>query len=354
MRIIIEFMKLEIRILALLLCATLASVACKKTVQPADEEILNPVGFRAMSQATWVDPVPATKADFPSTYDFGVWGIARHDQISSAYDLWGSTALTRASKNTVTQQYEPATAAYWLAGYKYTFLAIAPYTNSGVSNLTITPKVNQSAKDAISFTFDMANKYTGADYDFDLLGASAQTDQISGGHNASQDLTFWHLLSKISFELKFGQDAKGQQIDGTVNALSLSLKPEASYTISHDDVSAQSTATLHVVANPTETSAVTVPLSITTNGAKFTAGPINIVPQTPADLTLTVDFEINESETSSVDYSLEINLATSQVEKLLSNNRYNFRITIGASAAITFDVTVNQEWTESDKEIDMN
>ena len=335
-------MKLEIRILAFLVCATLASAACHKTIDPAESN--NPVGFRAMSQATWVDPAPATKAGSLATDDFGVWGIARHDQISSAYDLWGSTALTRASKNTVTQQYEPATAAYWLAGYKYTFLAIAPYTNSGVSNLTITPKTNQSAKDAISFTFNMANKYTGtgADYDFDLLGAAAQTDPISGGHNASQDLTFWHLLSQIKIKVNFsGNNAAGSPISGELTGIRLlNVDVVASY-----QITAEGGATLGVSSTPVAAAnPVTVQLGPVT-ATETNPFILHVVPQDISDMQLYLDFKIDGVQYN--DFKVNLNVQTeanpngTNPKDYRYNESYGWSITIGPKEDISFKVSVN-------------
>lgn len=346
------------------MCAALTLCSCtKKPITPAEDPQPAEVGFTASSQAVWVKSGETPTTSFP--YDnFGVWGIARHQHVESPYILWSTNQLTEVSapEGTSTNQetsnvvFTPATAAYWLGGYEYSFLAIAPYTDPGFSLVGITQASGSNTSDSMSFTYDMSSKYENPNtYTFDLLGGAAKTDgPVASGRTSEQELTFWHLLSHISFELKFGTDSKGQQIDGTVKAVSLSLKPEASFTILHNDESTQTTAPLHVEANATQTPAVSAPLTVTANAAIYNAGPINIVPQTPADLTLAIDFEIKESETSSVDYSMNIDLAAAQIpEKYLSNNRYNYRITIGTNASIAFEVTVNQDWTKEDGEINM-
>ena len=357
-------MKIETTAATLLMCALITLSPCtKKPHTPTEEPQPAEVGFTAASQAVWVKGETDPKTTFPYT-DFGVWGIARNTSVASPYILWTSNQLTEVSAPEGTQTnkeetnivFTPTEAAYWLRDYSYDFLAIAPY-NPGLTNVAFTLKDaagNTTGKDYMTFTYDMSSKYASGDYAFDLLGAAAQYKVETGGYSTAQNLMFWHLLSQISFELKFGTDATGQQINGTVKAVSLSLRPEASFSILHDDESTQSTAPLHTEANATQAQTVSAPLAVTANASTYYAGPINIVPQTPADLILTVDFELEESEESKVDYSLDLDLAAAQIpEKYLSNNRYSYRITIGTNASIAFHVTVNQDWAKEDGEINM-
>lgn len=358
-------MKFEIKTVTILMYVALALAlgSCtKKTITPAEDPQPAEVGFTASSQAVWVKGGETPTTSFP--YDnFGVWGIARHQYVESPYILWSTNQLIEVSapEGTSTNQetsnvvFTPTTAAYWLGGYEYSFLAIAPYTDPGFSLVGITQASGSNTSDSMSFTYDMSSKYENPNtYTFDLLGGVAKTDgPVAGGRTSEQELTFWHLLSQVSFDLKFGTDSKGQQIDGTVKAVSLSLKPKATYSMSYNAESTQSTTPLHVRANPTASPAAKT-LTFIANAGTYTVGPINIVPQTPADLNLTVDFTIKESETVSVDYSLNIDLAAAQIpEEYLSNSRYNYKITIGTNASISFDVAVNQDWNKKDDEMDM-
>ena len=356
-------MRLETKTVTILMCVALALSACsKKTITPAVDPQPAEVGFTAASQAVWVKGGETPMTSFP--YDnFGVWGIARHQHVESPYILWSTNQLIEVSapEGTSTNQetsnvvFTPATAAYWLGGYEYSFLAIAPYADAGFTLVGITQASGSNTSDSMSFTYDMTRKYENPNtYTFDLLGGVSKTDgPVAGGRTSEQELTFWHLLSQISFELKFGTDSKGQQIDGIIKAVRLSLKPKATYSMSYNAESTQLTNPLHVSAATTASPAAKT-LTFTANAATYNVGPINIVPQTPADLTLSVDFTIKESEAVSVDYSLNIDLASAQIpERYLSNSRYNYKITIGTNASISFNVTVNQDWTKEDDEMDM-
>jgi hypothetical protein len=356
-------MKLETRIVSLLLCfALMLTAACKKTPVPVDETLPVEVGFTASSQAVWVKGTTNLKTTFPYT-NFGVWGIARHERVESPYVLWpvinNQLSAVNAPEGTQTGKEEsnvvftPASPAYWLGGYEYSFLAIAPNSDPGFALGSVTQASDPNSPDSMTFTYNMSSKYGNQNtYTFDLLGGASTTNgPVAAGRTAPQNLTFWHLLSQLSFEFKFGNDSNGQ-IAGTIKRVNLSVKPEATFTILYDDESTQSTAPLFVDANPTQTTAF--PISFTANADTFTAGPICVVPQSPRDLSLTVDFEIAESDQLSVDYSLNIDLSAAQTPvKYLSNSRYNYKITIGSNAAITFDVSVKDWGDPIESEVEM-
>lgn len=221
-------MKLETKIAYLILCLALPlTTACKKTPIPAEDPQPAEIGFTAASQAVWVKGgSTAETPEFPHD-DFGVWGIARQGNL--VYNLWGNQSLTDVNKNTTTGYYEPEEAAYWMAGYTYNFLAVAPYNDAGFSfgeiktkesQATATPAVDKPV-DCLTFTYDISNKYNNANYTFDLLGAAVETGSVSGGRTAPQDLTFWHLLSQVNIGVSFTTDLEGKPIEGKLTKIKL-------------------------------------------------------------------------------------------------------------------------------------
>lgn len=353
-------MKLERTIVTTLLCAVLAlSSACKKASVGVDiVEGEAPVEFYAKSQATWVkSETTSTTQTFPHV-NFGVWGMARLGE-DAIYNLWGNNSLAEVNKNTTTGIFEPEVDAYWLKGYAYNFIAVAPYNDSGYSFISASPAATANPLDHVSFTYDISGKYATTDYTFDLLGAAADSDgPVSGGRTASQDLTFWHLLSKIIITIQFGKDAQGNSINAVVNTVKISPIPSGVYTLSYDCESTAYTAPLVIQCSP-NTSASKQTVTFNPNPAKATVGPLNVIPQNVSTIGLEIDFTINEGTAQnpiSVPYTgfnIDLNVP-GKVDTLDPNGQYNYTITIGAKAGITFEVDV-QEWTpvENIPEINM-
>lgn len=234
-------MKTETRIITLLLGAFLTLGSCtKKTITPAEDPQPAEVGFTASSQAVWVKGGETKSAsDFPHS-SFGVWGIAR--QGSLVYNLWGNDALMDVNENREKDCYEPEEVAYWLGGYTYNFLALAPHTEGyGVSfsddEDIITLKDSQNP-DKLSFVYDMSTQYgqTTPKYDFDLLGASANTGSIAGGRTDSQTLTFYHLFSQVNIGVSFATGLNGEAIDGRLKRIKLEdICTEANCEVYHNE-----------------------------------------------------------------------------------------------------------------------
>lgn len=218
-------MKLEIRTLILLLCAALAlTTACKKTPIPTEEDPQpSVVDFRASSQAVWV------KSETPTfLYDmFGVWGIAR--QRSYVYNLWGDTSLIEVNKNEQTGYYEPESDAFWLGGYTYNFLAVAPIDDEGFNFISATTKEDQlnanpavaNPVDIVTFAYDISSKYSASNYTFDLIGSAMENPSVAGGRTAPQDLTFWRLLCRVNIGVSFTTGLNGEQIEGKLTKIKL-------------------------------------------------------------------------------------------------------------------------------------
>ena len=337
------------------MCALIALSSCtKKTITPAEDPQPAEVGFTAASQAVWVKGGTNT---FPYD-DFGVWGIARQDNL--IYNLWGNGALMEVNQNTE-GSYVPTEAAYWLKGYTYNFLAVAPFFEDD-EEFSIT-SINQ-VTDALSFTFDMADRYTYGEYEFDLLGAAITGDPVEGGRTSSQELIFWHILSQVNVGVTFSTDLAGEAIVGRLTKITLTDV----YTEGQFRISPSSTAIPNILPTcPTGTNAgkvdieYTIPNTSTVDEDTFDPDwTFHIIPQVVKDMGLYIDFEINEGTSTApqwVEYkNIRINLNVDKNQDAYAfNGSYNWRITIGTGASIKFEVSVTP-WENAEgynPEIDM-
>ena len=346
-------MKIEIRSLTILVCAALALISC--TQKPHDPEPENiPIGFRPMSQAVWVKSDPKPLSDFYP--DFGVWGIARHSEISSPYILWTSDDLTQVTKNNAANapanQYIPTEDAYWLSGYEYTFLAVAPYGDTGMSDVSFTLKDatgNTTGKDLMTFTYDLSSKYTQntpQSLAFDFLGAAAESGVIAGGHSSPQPLTFWHLLSKLCIKVNF------IGVAGAVTEIRLSdVVTKGSYRISLDNVE-DFDKPLNIIYTPSEneTDKMSLVLDSTNKVPNATSQWIlHIIPQVVTGFDMYMDFKIGDVEVN----NFKVNLSAAGDVSYTHNGAYNWNINI-TPKGITFNPTVTPwvEDTDGDHDFD--
>ncbi len=338
-------MRIETKTVTILLCAALALSACsKKTITPAEDPQPAEVGFTASSQAVWVKSTDSFPHD-----DFGVWGIARQNDL--IYNLWGNGALMDVNQNTTTGYYEPAEAAYWLKGYTYDFLAVAPYEDAGLTFNRVTTKEDQTTADSpsdyMTVTYDMSSKYTAGNYDFDLLGAAAEQAVNAGGYNESQQLIFWHLFSKLAIKVIF-VDANGtedQSDNNVVTKLSIrNVNPKGSFAIKYISP-AGSMGALSVVPTP-DSQAQNKTLEFDARSEKDSDGRwnANIIPQTITDFVVDVAYNVTEGG-KTIYYSDSISLANSTPATYDPNGKYNWTIKINPKGGIGFTVDVDQ-WDE--------
>ena len=313
------------RIVILSLCAALTLGSCtKKHHQPA-EPLKAPLDFTAVSQNSALKS-GATKATTPLSAfhgDFGAWGIARQEGNATPYILWESNAMSQVVKST-DNTYVPVADAYWLTGFAYNFIAVAPYTD-GISGLAVTPSTDaQTSKDAITFTFDQGAKYTAGDFDFDLMGAVASTAAITT-KPLTQPLTFWHLFSQININVSF-VDANGTAVStGTVSQMRLcNVKSKADYTLTFGGANNLS------VACGSHTDNKTISLS----GSSAT---VHILPQSITGFELYLDFTLDGAAFN--DFKVNLN-TTGHPTRYNWNEVYNWNIIIGPKADISFSFTV--------------
>ena len=356
-------MKLETKIASLILCLALPlTTACKKTPIPAEDPQPAEIGFTAASQAVWVKSGETSTPSFPHD-DFGVWGIARQEGLQTPYVLWGTNSLALVEESSTPGIYSPSSPAYWMKGYKYNFLAIAPFADAGLSSIGITTKEDQlttippaeNPVDYMTFTYDMSTKYTGIpatettpaaapDYTFDLLAAAAEQEVKTGGYNTAKELKFWHLFAQLSIKVIF------ENVTGTVEALSIEeVDTQASFTIKQNSGSSGNTGTLSIAMNELQSSETELHFnssSPTDSEGRWTA---HIVPQDITDHTINIKYSVVGTDDKVTYYNDSISLGSSSPTFYNSNGRYNWTIKINPKGGIGFNVVIS-DWNSTNVE----
>ena len=321
-------MKFETRILTVLLCAAFALTACNKNTITPEGPTLPSVGFRTMSQATWVK---SATGEFPyPDQGFGVWGIARNPQAQTPYVLWDS--FTQVRKVTGSDVYAPVTNAYWVKDYTYNFLAVAPYNDAGFTLTGVTQKTS-TENDKLTFAYDVSSKYAAGNHTFDLLGAAAQNTIDVGGYSTAQDLIFWHLFSQVSISATFSDcDAEGN--NAVTRYVLKNVDTQTTYSLSYD---AYGNLTVTCSSNG-ETAQMDLAKSATT--AVF-----YLIPQDMSDIELYVDFTVTKDGKQLTAENVMIDVSTALDGKTYEyNQRYNWKLNI-TPKFITFDSEITvEEW----------
>lgn len=320
--------------------ALIAMSSCNKH-RPADEVDQGvPMVFSAVSQTT---PMKAgSEAGFPYE-DFGIWGMARKAGHED-YVLWTADAMTKVAKSGTS--YVPASNAYWFSGFEYNFIGIAPFDPS-ISGGAATEFAFQQAageqKDAVSFTYNMTTHYASTDYDFDLMGAVAQTLCAQASGQSAQPLKFYHLLAQVNIQVKF-VDAGGNPSAGSVQAMRLCRVDAVSrYTISRGNSDYPPTVTF---ALPQEADRVQSQIDFVAEaGTDFVSAPatVHILPQNITGLELYLDFTLGQGDNAIAftDFKANLNANPAVYEP---NKVYNWTLAIGPKGAISFKVDV-EPWT---------
>lgn len=329
------------RIYNILILAIALLPGCgKHHATPDESDTKIPIDFSAISNTT---EVKSTTPLSSIHEDFGVWGIARHyDASISPYLLWDAD-LERVTKTD--QYYQPENPAFWVLGYTYNFLALAPFTDLDAE---VRPeRATATTKDKLVFKYDLGKKYVKSNYAFDLMGAAA-TSTVNAAHDrGAQDLTFWHLFTTINIKVTFSGTT------GSVSGMRLhNVDSDADYTISFDDEPGNG-----------ETRDTDYPLDITYDAAaggkslktiSFDSEMpddgyvIRILPQNISDFDLYLDFTVKQQNQDVPTENFKINLSNAKVNPIYSHNKwYNWNINISPKT-IEFDVTVD-EWTDGDE-----
>lgn len=316
------------------LCAVLFMLSgCAKNHTPAEEEQRQVIGFDAQSEAT---PVKATTPFSDFHNDFGVWGIARHTGKPD-YILWETNAMSKVEKKGSENVYVPVEDAYWVAGYKYNFIAVAPW--EAAEDISSVTAGNSSGEEKLYFTYSLADKYEKNIFDFDLMASVAANEvgPTASTHKSQQPLIFWHLFSKICISVNF------MNVTGTVNAIRLyNVDTDCNYTVSTG--SSNQLNVLPTSPNPTQANQAIVSLGRDdldkNTDSQWT---VHIHPQDISDFILYLDFALTEgSQTVSVT-NFEVDLTNAKAAPDYgSNESYNWKIKI-TPKAVAFDVSVT-DW----------
>ena len=341
-------MKHIVKIAFLMLGAVMILTSCDRnrhTPDPSAQGV--PISFSALSQ----EP-PVKASAFPENSDFGVWGIARYkDDTEPDYTPWLVNKQNQMCK--VSGQGVPETGAFWFSGYKYNFIALAPY-DLGTPTLSFTPETPAS-NDALTLAFSMADKYAASDFDFDLMGAVGEKTVEEAKNAGSQSLIFWHLLAKLRINVIFS---------GVTNASVTGLRlhnvaTERSYSIT--DVNG--VFDVNYVTTTDGQTPVTITLDNTDESTEndmlvgkdkqnrdFQYKELHIIPQSIEDFELDLDFAIGDVQTNNFKLNLESAKYTTsggtKVPVMYSHNQwYNWNITI-TPKGVAFDVTVTP-WTDA-------
>lgn len=310
------------RIYNILILAIALLPGCgKHHATPDESDTKIPIDFSAISNTT---EVKSTTPLSSIHKDFGVWGIARNSSQPYDYILWEQDRMTQVVESS--NGYAPVEAAFWLSGYTYNFIAIAPWeaVENGVTSIN---QGNASGSESISFSYNLADKYrlTTPIYDFDLMAAVAQsTVDKAATHKSQQDLTFWHLFAQICINVEF------VGATGSVDEMRLyNVDSKADYTISFDNNDALSVNSQ--VSDDASQEKIT--FSDPADGSNI----LHIVPQDISDIKLFLDFTIEETQTS----NFEINLSNAHnAPNYGYNQKYNWNIKISPKE-ISFDVTLS-------------
>lgn len=338
-------MKHIVKIAFLMLGAVMILTSCDRnrhTPDPGTEGV--PISFSTLSHDA---PVKADDALSEYHEDFGVWGIARYkDDTEPDYTPWLVNKQNQMCK--VSSQGVPEIGSFWFSGYKYNFIALAPYA-TGATHLAFTEE-SANANDAMSFAFSMADKYAASDFDFDLMGAVGEKTVAEAKNAGSQSLVFWHLLAKLRINVIFS---------GVTNASVTGLRlhnvaTERSYSIT--DVNG--VFDVNYVTTTDGQTPVTLTLDNTDESKEndmiadkdkqnrdFQYKELHIIPQSIGDFELDLDFKIGD-DVQTNGYKLNLDAAkyttTDGVKTpvvYLHNQWYNWNITI-TPKGIGFDVSV--------------
>ena len=334
-------MKKVTKIVMMALCAALALSSCKKNrYTPEEEDKFVPFGFTAVSQTAMVK---SGDVDLLSNYysDFGVWGIARNEDLVQPYILWSRNALEKVNQAEDTNDYIPEGAAYWVSGYQYNFIAIAPYESAFTVEqvnsddvMAVTIDLNdkyESAADATVPQYDAEKelfKYENPTYGFDVMAAVAETDVIGSQKPSNQHLTFYHMMSKISITITFIEDKKDENgndipLVGEVSKIVITgVDSQGIYAISGSDDDSN-IPTVTTLAFPEQTT----PTEETLTFEKLTSLPVrfNMLPQNVAGMKMYLDFELKKNGKA---FNFMLDLGNLSVKDFLANGRYNWKLKI--------------------------
>lgn len=330
-------MSKRIGIIILIGFVALVHASCDKSngsVSTQEEKAL--IDFAAKSQSA------ATKGTSLSEHhqDFGVWGIARKSGQMD-YMLWEPSAMIKVERQGTTDVYAPVEDAFWLGGYTYNFIAVAPWEEAadGISSIS---SGTVSGEESLTFPFDLAGKYDEGVYDFDLMAAVAETAAKASATDVQQPLIFWHLLSQINIKVAFVEADGETPANGRVSQIRIyNVDQDASYTISSN-----ADESINVACQEGERKYGDTPIVF--NKSDNSSWTLNIVPQDRRPFKLFMDFTLVKGNDTVAYWDFEVNLeGAANPENYGYNEMFNWNIKIGPKATISFSIEV-ENWGVSD------
>lgn len=348
-------MKHIVKIAFLMLGVVMILTSCDRnrhTPDPGAQGVS--ISFSALSQEA-----PVKASAFPENSDFGVWGIARYkDDTEPDYTPWLVNKQNQMCK--VSSQGVPETGAFWFSGYKYNFIALAPYDLGTSTTLTFTEETAKS-NDALTLAFSMADKYAASDFAYDLMGAVGEKTVAEAKNAGSQDLIFWHLLAKLRINVIFSgvtnASVTGLRLHNVATERSYSITDvngvfDVNYVTTTDG---QTPVTL-TLDNTDESTENDMLVGKDKQNRDCQYRELYIIPQSIGDFELDLDFTIGSVQTNG--YKLNLDAAkyttTDGVKTPVvyrHNQWYNWNITI-TPKGIGFDVTVTPWVDATDDEFD--
>ena len=332
------------------LFAALTLTACDRnrhTPDPDTEKV--PLSFSALSHNI---PVKAGESPLSESHqDFGVWGYATK-QGQMDYLIWEERAMSRVKYSENSGSFIPDTYAFWLSGYDYNFIAIAPYTD-GADRLP--PFAIGQNKDALSFSYDMSEIYSPSTEGvaprpgIDLMGSIAKAHVEKAVDKGVQDLRFHRLTSRIDIKIIF--ENSGNELSDIPEISGLRLKnvdADAAYTISYDSENTLSYAsenTLGINCNIGDNSNTTIPLSLTKSDDGWWRVTLYILPQSVRGFELFMDFRIGDVKYVDFPITLKFPADDTYYTYYGINQWHTWNITLTPSLFVFFEPSVT-DWAD--------
>lgn len=332
------------------LCAALLLAACDRNRHTPDPDTQKaPISFAALSQNI---PVKAGEIPLSSIHDnFGIWGYATKQEHPD-YLIWEDETMSRVRYNG--SSFFPDTYAFWLSGYDYNFIAIAPYTD-GTDRLRLTGFTIGPNKDALTFAYDMSDIYAPSAENvvprpgIDLMGSIAKRPAYKVGEDGVQNLIFHRLTSRIDIKVKFLDDDGDNMFESTsISGMRLrNVDADASYTISYSE------ASLGIRCTIGENSESDIPLTLTQSSDGWWTVTAYIFPQSVTGFRLYMDFTIDGVEYK--DFPITLNFPADDTDYAI-NQWHTWNITLKPSLFVLFEPSVT-DWADggqADDEIGFN
>ena len=319
------------------LCAALLLAACDRNRHTPDPDTQKaPISFAALSQNI---PVKAGEIPLSSIHDnFGIWGYATKQEHPD-YLIWEEREMSPVTYNG--SSFYPDTYAFWLSGYDYNFIAIAPYTDGADRLTSFGIGLN---KDALSFAFDMSDIYSPSTEGatpkpgIDLMGAIDKAHVDKAATQGVQNLIFHRLTSRIDIKVKFLDDDGDNMFESTsISGMRLrNVDADASYTISYSE------ASLGISCTIGENSGSDIPLTLTQSSDGWWTVTAYIFPQSVTGFRLYMDFTIDGVEYK--DFPITLNFPADDTDYAI-NQWHTWNITLKPSLFVLFEPSVT-DWAD--------